>query len=437
MELSKYQTGLQNLELGPYFKEEEPIYLYKKVIDQGLPRCDGTNMQSIHLKECTITSPIKLLELEKLQSVIFEHCTFEEEAALSLEKCTCDWIFFVGCTCANNSSHTVFNFDNSEISNFMMRDCLFEAIWIEFGRTQINTSFSVWDSCLGNTNFRNVHFSGDVTFHSLHEDKQLSLGDVRIRSCIFSSASRISNFYLERLSVENSVVESGASLMIDGNTEISRLDLISLVIHGIVILSPATYDKFSISDSLISGGLKLDYDSIKKPITAETANMLKHEALKKNDFILARRLHKVEMDVQMKFLFRKLCSFKPPFTFKSMYKKWRAFTQLINLFLNYCSNDHGTSWVRGLGFTLFFAVLFTRWIYSTLGIDLVFDLSPSGVDFFVKGFLDVLNILNYSDTINGIELPWTGRVIHLISRVVIAYGVYQVVSAFRSYGKKA
>lgn len=122
----------------------------------------------------------------------------------------------------------------------------------------------------------------------------------------------------------------------------------------------------------------------------------------------------------------------------------------IILYLNRCSNKHGLSWLRGFGFTIFcwllsysFFVMFRdgfAFPWSDNYTFLFFD------SFFWQEAIRFLWIPNGLDGLTGINgifkaSHWSalilGTAFYLVGKILVAYGIFQTISAFRKYGKSS
>jgi len=103
--------------------------------------------------------------------------------------------------------------------------------------------------------------------------------------------------------------------------------------------------------------------------------------------------------------------------------------------LNAWSNQHGASWTKAFWFLLWTSyVLYVFALFSTVNHLHVFIFDNS----FIGHYFDFLNPLRPFDFFEQIKLtPSVGtRFIDLLSRIVIGYGIYQLIAAFRRYGRK-
>ena len=127
--------------------------------------------------------------------------------------------------------------------------------------------------------------------------------------------------------------------------------------------------------------------------------------------------------------------------FKKTYCKWIKmhvwslnFTKL-SLFLNKVSNNYGLSWARGVAFTFIVGLLFFHLVVIfTQEYKLSFNLCLTGPFFKFLNPLrhfEVTDIFSSKATVSG-----AGYVSHFFGRIMISYGYYQTIQAFRKYGRK-
>jgi hypothetical protein len=165
-----------------------------------------------------------------------------------------------------------------------------------------------------------------------------------------------------------------------------------------------------------------------KEIHSSVYCIFKNKALQSNDKIGALYYRKLEMDAYTRELF-----LEP--------KKCQEKTILI---LNKISNNHGLSWTRGVGFTIGTALVF-YYLYYIAKND--FHLSSNYISYYnVKEF--IINAIQFLWIPEGIkDLPnelflsksWYSFLTMILSfflgKILIAYGIYQTVAAFRKHGK--
>lgn len=122
---------------------------------------------------------------------------------------------------------------------------------------------------------------------------------------------------------------------------------------------------------------------------------------------------------------------------------WRKnFWEKVNLSFNKFSNNHGQSWKIGMICLITTSVAFF-WLYLLLlNIELGSLCSEKDWGFFFKCisyYFEFLNPVHRTDEIaKGLvnDIPPIARIIEGVSRIFIAFGIYQLVQAFRKHGKK-
>ena len=104
----------------------------------------------------------------------------------------------------------------------------------------------------------------------------------------------------------------------------------------------------------------------------------------------------------------------------------------ILLFANKISSNFGTSWSRGLLFTVIAGII----TLLPISYNLKFSLTLEGVGNFLKGLVDILNLTDWNEmTILGEKLTNWQYIFLFIGRIFVAYGYYQTIQAFRKFGK--
>ena len=105
------------------------------------------------------------------------------------------------------------------------------------------------------------------------------------------------------------------------------------------------------------------------------------------------------------------------------------------------SNRHGTSWFRGVCFTFIVALLFFIYFNKNLS-DPLFELGWNNMDSckiaisdsFPK-FIEFLYVGHSWDFMKDNNPNNLALLVDFIGRVIIGFGYYQTVAAFRKYGK--
>ncbi|MBN8670479.1 MAG: hypothetical protein J0L80_07315 [Chitinophagales bacterium] len=121
-------------------------------------------------------------------------------------------------------------------------------------------------------------------------------------------------------------------------------------------------------------------------------------------------------------------------------ERWNNRTERFNLWLNRISNYHGNNWFRAATVTVLINWLFFYLYSLSLGFTLGDDWNMFGK--LLASSFDFLNPVHKTDFLVDrfdFTLKIGGMAIFVdnLSRIVIAYFVYQTIAAFRKFGKKS
>ncbi|WP_321298977.1 hypothetical protein [Marinifilum fragile] len=220
--------------------------------------------------------------------------------------------------------------------------------------------------------------------------------------------------------------------------EVSFMDTI---FYGLAFFGSATFTKdvdirraefgsIDLADTEMKENTKLvHYETAKfhKVNNRITGLYLKQYAQKMNDSVSMLLFKELEMDAYRKYLF----SFESLMD-NSGFNKFRLASDIFILTLNKLSNSHGTSFFRGVLFTMAVWGVFFSW----------FVMVRDGVgNAFIWTNGEYLNeAVNYLWLFNGLKGLTTGSTVlwsciipFLLGKIFIAYGIYQTISAFRKY----
>jgi hypothetical protein len=110
-----------------------------------------------------------------------------------------------------------------------------------------------------------------------------------------------------------------------------------------------------------------------------------------------------------------------------LFSKKISFDSLL-LLLNLLSNNNGRSWFQGILFTLTTGFIFFILYLKTLSISFHFFDCYQEYILFITSFPKLEITSYYNNT-------WQTQLIIWLSRILISYGIYQTIAAFRKYGK--
>lgn len=298
-----------------------------------------------------------------------------------------------------------------------------------------------------NSNFDDTEITGQLLFTSDPKEKKHSEAKRNIIDKISFNRSDISG----RIDFEYCEVSemnmNFTTIKADGifriyESRLSHLDMTSLSNKGTLMLedNQNEVERITLKSAINTGVIEIENTLIRKIDDRITARLLKDSALKNGNTINALEYRKKEMELLKK-------------ENSSLDKESRFL-----LWLNEKSNNHGTSGIKGVWFTI------ECWI----GFYLLF-LIISRVDYILILF-STKNAIEWTfaqDISNGISYLWSldflgtlskwidrfkfndawwlmtfksaqlviGIIIYIVGKIAIGFGIYQTISAFRKYGK--
>lgn len=327
---------------------------------------------------------LKEVGVQLTDEIEFINIIFRVKIIFNTKKCFKSSLKFVKCKFFLNPRFTDKTFQNE----IRFRFCEFKNVNI------INATFE------GYVEFFNCHFSERfIAFKSNFNKNVTFIKSIFQNNCLFSYST-----------FDNQVILS-RSVFKDKNENATGLDLSQSVINGQFAFfgtELGNYDAVHVSlkdkkyDELLESG-----ENIPVQNKRETFRIIKHQLLQQNNVIDAEKYAKLEKQTLMDEM---LGDFK----FKNI-------SNLLLLSANKISNNYKTNWLYGLAFLLVFTGLFHFLLvtfeqnYSNT-IEYSFRLfSPADFSLFGK-----------------FECDWN-YIILFFGKIIISYGIYQTIQAFRKY----
>jgi hypothetical protein len=302
-------------------------------------------------------------------------------------------------------------------------------------------SFCADDSKLnGKVRFRECHFKGIVKFDNTRfEDladfwrctfynKTTFLKTDFLGTTVFSAATFEQNVLFTYTLISKLIIFRGTNFD-------SGLDLSTAIISGelsVFDLRIEQYDSQNINDEL-SGELsekdrrtkyeELYDQAITKNSEIPTENKVETFRILKNQLLDMGSAFAIDFNVLEKGAFRELL--------RNDRKK--RIEDRVLLWFNRWSNNYGRSYLSGALFTLVFGWLF--FYLSILGTSIFeFQINPANWNF-LEGLTYYAQFLLPTHNVNYIEenASWVFYVFDFIGRIVVGYGIYQTIQAFRKY----
>ena len=244
------------------------------------------------------------------------------------------------------------------------------------------------------------------------------------KCCLFSLMERRKFYSVERkgehLAASYPFVGIGVGLLL-----ILNCDMDSLCNRGILDFEDNKISNITLGKAITLRIIELENTEINTSNISnrKTARLLKDSAYKSNNNIDGLKYRALELDIYQS---------------KEAQLPWYSNDKVI-LFLNKISNNYDRNFWWGVGWT-FASAIIAFWGINYFGttqqifeLNYKFDFTEFGEIW--KKYLDVLNVLNFRERLNGVELNAVGETIFLVSKVIIAYFMYQTIAAFRKYRK--
>lgn len=199
------------------------------------------------------------------------------------------------------------------------------------------------------------------------------------------------------------------------------------------------FNELDLTKSVIEKGVYFLDTQIEKS-NRETFRIIKHEFIKQNNRIESLKYHSREMKEYEKELFgsKKDLNFAIIRFLRDLYHVFTKgdITNKFIVFINRISNGYNDKPFRGISFTLlttvFFYLIFLFTIKLENNIDYSYSIKYLGTNF--KQILQLLNIGNWDYKPFNLNYDWAYGIL-VISRIIIGFGIYQTVQAFRKFGR--
>jgi len=203
---------------------------------------------------------------------------------------------------------------------------------------------------------------------------------------------------------------------------IRQLSIGSSSVFGQVDIVENKIKSVDLEETHVPGYINFQSNEVEVFSNRQTLRMLKNEALKVNDDVEAIRMYAKEMESLLADNNVPCC-------------------EKLSLTINKWFSRFGVSWIQALLVTFGLSIALTLLMLG-LGSS-KYGFNPAGrfmgMGSFVTALLDNINVFSiplFRDTINEYGLNAWGQIIYFVIKVIVAYGTYQFVVAFRKYGRK-
>jgi hypothetical protein len=290
---------------------------------------------------------------------------------------------------------------------------------IYFEKSSAKNNFSFYAAIINSDiNFQEFDYtSANVSFTGAQINANLWLGSLLFNDSIA---------YTGKLSFLGAIISSTSIVRIFNlngqRTPAGEIDFSNSLIKGLLDIRNVFVNKVNFDGTLVLGNIQENNSLLAAIKDRNSARILKHEAKRINNTISALSYNKLEMKLYAKTL------------------KFKKFSDWSVLKLNWLSNNYGADWIWGSLFTIIGGLVFySLFNMSVFGIGFIWEKDYNFIlndEKFWIGFVNYFWLpTGFSDLIteNKIQGGIFGGIFFAIGKILIAYGIYQTIAAFRKY----
>jgi hypothetical protein len=266
----------------------------------------------------------------------------------------------------------------------------------------------------GNVNFTGIKFK-KANFWNFTFDKDVIFCNTRFDCEVFFTEATFSGNVIFKSEKPSGLTEFSKNIYFD-RAIINNIQFEDLFITNPISFNDTKINNITINNvNCINTSLALNGTKIRNIKNEGTARFLKLEATKSSNAFLALEFKSKEMEMRYNNL------------------EWATnFSEKIVLFLNKISNNHGIDWIRGICFTIItWVAFFSLLIMCRDGIGSNFIWQDANL---LRESVQYLWLFNGLDGLSA-KCNFSEIIIYILGKILISYGIFQSVSAFRKYGK--
>lgn len=407
---------------------------YLKTIEVTLsPNEERAHKSRIEFRNCVFKNDLEFLQC-KLDSLKFYEVSITSKLFI-LANLTVKHISINGTSGNYNTINSLslilikdnlsFNFNNNIITSLDVSFAYITQFWItdnEFGNFNISDSY-INDIFLLGDKIKNKSGITKSEIKRINSTFSVFEKDFEFKDCLFKDEilfEKTKNSDNSSVNFTNINFESRVSFEF---SKLSYLKFESVYFKEIVSFQMFECDKIELNKTHFDKVGFFNDLIIKSPAecSLSTIRTIKNQLFKTENKIDYARFNNIEMNILIK-------------------DKSTRSRDLILLLLNKNSNDFGTDWAKGIGFTFkislfFFALLLivNNFLKSNYPLTLNTANEFADFSFILNYFLKFIFNLGFND--NEIQSNGWLYLIFIFAKLFIGYGIYQTIQAFRKYGK--
>lgn len=274
---------------------------------------------------------------------------------------------------------------------------------------------------LENVLFFDSCFLGGIITSVIKEDSTKN----KFEKLVFHSCDVKAQYHIENSEIDKFIFDFGKIDDIGrlrfAQCGIKELTIGSSSVFGQIDIIENKINTISLEENCVQGYLSFQDNKVDHYSDRQTLRLLKNEAIKVNDTVEATKMYAKEMRML-------LADKNVPFGDK------------VSLWISRIFSGFGEKWLRALIVTLFLSVGLTVLMLGLGSTKYGFDFSGEfmGLGPFITSWLDGINVFSiplFGDTVRDYGLNIWGQILYFLIKVVVAYGSYQFVVAFRKYAR--
>lgn len=381
--------------------------------------------------KCLFLGYVYMQSIHLTKGFTYEQCDFSKGLIMSGSKVGGINAQFNNCQIKERLSLSSVSFTNQLHSNPIE---LKNSLVANLNISKINTDgipFYIQNTTIDGMKMDNLKMDGVLGFNTCildgiitavkDEDSPNNLiKELLLHSCNVKAQYHIENCDIGKVAFTFGKIEDSGRLRLS-QCNVGELLIGSASIYGQMDVMENTISTVDLVESCVPGFLNFQSNNVQEYANRQTIRLLKNEALKVNDEVSAIHLYAKEMQSLLS-------------------DKSISSADKVSLRLNKLFSSYGENWIKAIGVTLFFSVVLTFLMLGFGSAKYAFDISGEfiGLGSFVTIMLDSINVFSiplFSDTIKVYGLNVFGQILYILIKLVVAYGSYQFVVAFRKHGR--
>ena len=400
----------------------------------GMVRMDNVTVRSnFSCFKCLFLNSVYMQDIRITGRSDYEQCEFKKGLVLAggnadlfhFNNCSIEERLWLSRVNLENHYHKEYRqsieITNSSVENLILSSIITNGLPIYIGDSKINgmhVDKVMLDSTLC---FSSCVLDGIITSVKGEEGARNTIREVEFHGCELKGQYHIENSDIEKFSFSFSNVSESGRLRLS-QCMVAELVAGCSTVSGQMDVTENEISEICLEGTCIQGFLNFQSNIIKKYSDRQTLCLLKNEARKVNDDVAAMQLYAKEMRLLLA---------------DNSISLWDK----VSLWLTRLFSSFGENWGQALLVTFVLSVVLTLAMLGFGSTKYGFDLTGDfiGIKFFISTLLDSINVFSiplFRDTIEEYRLNVWGQILYFVIKLVVAYGTYQFVVAFRKYVRR-